>query len=371
VRKVPLFDLHPIHQPLQPEFDAAFRRVSQSGQFINGPEIGEFECAIAGYLGIKNAVACASGSDAIALALLALGIGPGDKVVVPAFTFFATAGYVQRVGAIPVFADIEPASFQIDTNHLRQLLEKDRAIKAIMPVHLFGATADLDPILDLAQRHGLYVVEDGAQSIGASYKQTKAQTIGHLGCLSFFPTKNLGACGDAGMVTTNDDSLAEKVRIFRSHGSKIKYFHQHVGMNSRLDTLQAALLLVKLPHLDRWTQLRTETASHYQQSLADLPEIQLPRTLPFQTQHVWNQFTIRAHRRDQLKAFLAQQGVGTEIYYPLSLHLQECFQGLGYRSGDFPESERATEEVLSLPIYPGLSADDREYVADSIRRFYR
>ena len=369
-RRIPLLDLAALHAPLRDEIMAAIALVVDSQRFIMGPAIEQLEQKVAEYSRTRFAIGCASGSDALYLALLAAGIQHGDRVATTPFTFFATAGAITRAGAIPVFADIDPRTFNIDPASLEKVLRTTSGIKIVIPVHLFGACADMDPILDLAREHGCTVIEDGAQSIGAQYKDRRAQSIGDIGCLSFFPSKNLGGFGDAGMLTTNNEALAKKLAALRVHGSFVKYYHEWVGINSRLDTLQAAVLLVKFKHLDSWTDGRRTNATAYRELLSGLPLI-LPQEAPYQTRHVYNQFVIRASKRDQLKSYLQDNGVGTEIYYPLPLHLQPCFQDLGYRPGDFPESEKAAQDSLSIPVHSALAKEDLEYVANVIRRFYR
>jgi dTDP-4-amino-4,6-dideoxygalactose transaminase len=303
--------------------------------------------------------------------LLAAGVGPGDEVLTTPFSFFATAGSISRVGATPVFVDIDPETFNIDTALLAKAIEEHPRTKAVMPVHLFGACADMDPILKLAADHGAMVIEDGAQSIGAEYKGRKAQSMGEFGCISFFPSKNLGGFGDGGMVLTNNNPLADKMASLRAHGTTKKYYHPYIGTNSRLDTMQAAVLLVKLRRLDLWSDGRARNAAKYREilSVAGLP-IVLPVEAPYQTRHVYNQFVIRCERRDELKTYLQQHGVGTEVYYPLCLHLQPCYADLGYQEGSMPVSERASKEVLALPIHADLPNEDIEYVCDLIRAFY-
>lgn len=373
---IPILDLTRQYQAIKPEIDAAIRRVIESGRFILGPEVEALERELADFCGVKHAVGVASGTDALYLALRALGIGPGDMVIVPSFTFFATAGTVYNVGATPVFADIDPKTFNIDTQDVHRLLDsnpqlRDRA-KAIIPVHLYGQMADMEAIMELGSEYGLYVIEDAAQAIGAEYKDKKAGSIGHVGCLSFFPTKNLGAYGDGGMVLTNDDELAEQVRMLRVHGSKPKYYHHMVGTNSRLDALQAAILRAKLPHLGEWTKARQRLAERYDELLEGLPGLVLPQRAPTCT-HIFHQYTIRVlnGKRDALRAYLAERGIATEVYYPLPLHLQPCFRHLGYKEGDLPESERASREVLSLPMFPELTEEEQLYVVQSIREFFK
>jgi len=372
--KVPLLDLTRQYAAVQEEIDRAIRRVLASGRFILGPEVEAFERKIAAYCGVEHAIGVASGTDALLLSLRALGIGPGDKVIVPSFTFFATAGVVHNVGATPVFADIDPRTYNIDPEHVRELLRDARLaeeVKAIIPVHLYGQMADMDELMAIASEYDLYVIEDAAQAIGAEYKGKKAGTIGHLGCFSFFPTKNLGAYGDGGMVITDDEELAERVRMLRVHGAKPKYYHHFVGYNSRLDALQAAILRVKLAHLDSWTQARREIADRYDELLSGIDGLATPHRAPGRT-HIFHQYTVRVldGRRDALQEFLKDRGIGAQVYYPLPLHLQPCFRGLGYREGDLPESERASREVLSLPMFPELSEAEQEYVAQNVREFF-
>ena len=371
--KVPILDLTRQYRAIKAEIDTAIQRVLESGRFILGPEVEAFEREIAEYLGVKHAIGVASGTDALLLSLKALGIGPGDGVIVPSFTFFATAGVVANVGATPVFTDIDPKTYNIDPESVKDLFTHHASpitIRAIIPVHLYGQPADMDEIMRLAKEYDLYVIEDAAQAIGAEYKGRKVGTIGHLGCFSFFPTKNLGAYGDGGLVVTNDDKLAEKVRMLRVHGSKPKYYHHLVGTNSRLDALQAAILRAKLPHLDEWTAARQRIAARYDELLRDVPGVEIPFRAPDRT-HIFHQYTIRvlSGRRDALQKNLSEQGVGVQVYYPLPLHLQPCFRHLGYKEGDLPESERASREVLSLPMFPELTEEEQDYVVQAIKAF--
>jgi dTDP-4-amino-4,6-dideoxygalactose transaminase len=347
-------------------------QVLDSQHYIMGEEVKKLETEIAAYTGVSRAVGCASGSDALYLALLAAGVGRGDEVLTTPFSFFATAGSISRVGARPVFVDIEPDTFNIDPERLAEAVRAHSSVKAIIPVHLFGACADMDPILGIAAECGAGVIEDGAQSIGAEYKKRKAQSMGEMGCISFFPSKNLGGFGDGGMVLTSNQLLADKVASLRVHGTTKKYYHNYLGTNSRLDTLQAAVLLVKFPYLDSWSNGRARNAAKYRKllSAAGLPLV-LPVEAPYQTRHVYNQFVIRCARRDELKAYLQQHGVSTEIYYPLPLHLQACYADLGYTEGSMPVSERASEEVLALPIHGDLPDEDIAYICDLIHLFYR
>jgi len=371
-RKVPLLDLAALHAPIRDEIIAEMIRVVDSQKFIMGDDVRELGRLMAEYSGTRFAVGCASGSDALLLALLAVDVGPGDKVLTTPYTFFATAGAISRAGATPVFADIDPVTFNIDPNAAEHVLKTVPGIKAMIPVHLFGACADMDPLLDSANRHGCVVIEDGAQSIGAEYKNRKAQSMGQIGCISFFPSKNLGAFGDGGMLTTNDPELARKLGSLRLHGTTKKYYHEWVGINSRLDTIQAAILKVKFRYLDSWTAGRQHNAALYRNLLGgrDLP-VQLPVEADYQTRHVYNQFVISVPARDNLKAWLQENGVGTEIYYPLPMHLQPCFKDLGYHEHDFPNSEAAARETLALPVHSGMPGEDIEYVSELIVDFYK
>jgi dTDP-4-amino-4,6-dideoxygalactose transaminase len=365
---VPLLDVGRGNRPLRDEFLAAIGRVLDSGRFLHGPEVGQLETEIARLCGAEHAVACASGSDALLLALMALDIGEGDEVIVPSFTFFATASAVWRLNARPVFVDIDPATFNLDPQCLEEAVTP--ATKAIIPVHLFGQCAEMDAIAAIAQRHGLWVVEDAAQAIGARHRGRSAGSMGAIGCLSFYPTKNLGAFGDAGMLTTSDEPLAQRMRLLAGHGMNPRYYHKVVGINSRLDTIQAAVLLVKLAHLQEWTTARAQHAARYHQLLSSRG-LDLLAGLPTAAagcDHVWNQYTIRipGGRRDAVKAELARMQIGSEIYYPVPLHLQECFRSLGYGPGTLPHTERAAQEVLSLPVFPELTAAEQDLVVERL-----
>ena len=372
--KIPILDLKRQYQSIKAEIDSAIARVIESGQFILGPEVEAFEREVAQHLRAKHAIGVASGTDALWLALKAAEVGPGDRVIVPSFTFFATAGAVCNVGATPVFADIDPRTFNLDPKYVQNLLESDAQLqdqlKAIIPVHLYGQPAEMDALLEIARRYELIVIEDAAQAIGAQYKDRAVGTLGHLGCFSFFPTKNLGAYGDGGLVVTNDDALAERVRMLRVHGSKPKYYHHIVGTNSRLDALQAAILRVKLAHLEEWTRARQKIAARYDQALSQIEGLVVPYKAPDRT-HIYHQYTVRVFkgRRDALQKHLKERGIGTEIYYPLPLHLQLCFRYLGYKEGQLPESERASREALSLPIFPELTKKEQEYIIATVRDF--
>lgn len=373
VSHVPFLDLARTYHPLRNELLEALTRVCDSGGYVLGPEVERLEQTLAAYCHCEHAIACASGSDAILLSLMALGIGPGDSVIVPSFTFFSTASAVVRLGALPIFADIDPQTYNISPDEVARLI--DGTTKAIIPVHLYGQAADMEPILQLARQHGVTVIEDAAQSIGAEYRGRRVGSLGELGCLSFYPTKNLGGMGDAGMITTNNRELADKLRILRVHGMQPRYYHQILGINSRMDAFQAAVLNVKFPQLDSWIAQRAEIAARYYElfSVAQLDGmVELPRILP-QTRHVWNQFVIRvAHgQRDAIRRYMNEHRVGTEIYYPMGLHEQQCFQHLGYAPSDLPHTFTASREVLALPIYPGLTAAEQHTVVQTIGDFFR
>ena len=368
---VPLLDLEAQFRPLRDEILAAITRVCDGQRFIMGPEVEALERELASYLDVREAVAVSSGTDAILAALMVLGIGPGDEVVTTTYSFFATAGCVARVGATPVLVDIDPVTFNLDPAAVRAALTP--RTRAILPVHLYGLCADMDPIMDAAREHGIPVIEDAAQAIGATYKTRQAGSIGTIGCFSFFPSKNLGAFGDGGLVTTNDPALAHEVRLVRNHGAEPKYFHKRVGANFRLDALQAAVLRVKLPHLARWTAMRQANAARYDALLtsAGLSDRVAVPCVPADRRHIFNQYIVRVPDRDRVRAFLSDRGIGTEIYYPVPFHLQECFAGLGHHRGDFPHAEAAAASTLALPIYGELTADQQTAVvgalADALR----
>jgi dTDP-4-amino-4,6-dideoxygalactose transaminase len=387
--RVPLLDLSAQYAPLRDDILAALARVADSQRFILGAEVEAFEKEIGAVIGVDHAIGVSSGTDALLVALMALGIGPGDEVVTPTYSFFATAGCVARVGATPRLVDIDPVTFNIDAASIERTLTP--RTRAIMPVHLFGLCADMQPILDLARHRGIPVIEDAAQAIGALWYDPlgsssqgrqpsgspaagprQAGTMGALGCFSFFPSKNLGAFGDAGLVTTNDDALAHRLRLLRGHGAEPKYFHKIIGGNFRLDAIQAAVLHVKLPHLERWTEGRRRNAGRYRALFrrAGMDGVVGLPTEPAGRHHIYNQFVIRASRRDALRAHLESAGIGTEIYYPVPFHLQECFASLGHRPGDFPVSERAAAETLALPIYGELTEAQQRHVVDAIAAFY-
>jgi dTDP-4-amino-4,6-dideoxygalactose transaminase len=366
---VPLFDLTRQWNEIQHDVRDAMERVFATQQFILGPEVAGLEAECAAYLGVKRAVAVSSGTDALLGALMALGVGPGDEVITTPFTFFATAGVIARLHARPVFVDIDPRDFNLDPHKLAAAITP--RTRAIIPVHLYGQAADMDAIG--AVSGGVPVVEDCCQSIGSRYKGVATGALGTIGCFSFFPTKNLGAFGDGGLLTTNDEKLGEKLLDMRMHGMRPKYVHRFVGGNFRLDAMQAAILRVKLPRLEGWIARRREGAAHYRQlfTAAGLTgTVTLPAELSDRG-HTYHQYVIRAPRRDALREHMAKLRVGAEIYYPIALHQQECFADLGYKNGDFPESERATAEVLALPIFPELRADERVRVVDAIASFYR
>jgi dTDP-4-amino-4,6-dideoxygalactose transaminase len=367
----PFLNLKAQHAEIQAEVLAAIDRVLQTQTFILGQEVKAFEGEIAALVEVPFAIGCASGSDALLLSLMALGVGPGDEVVTTPFTFVATVGAVVRLGARPIFVDIDPSTFNLNPSLLESALS-DRT-RAIIPIHLFGLAADLGPITEIANRRNVPVVEDAAQALGARYENQPVGSFGATGCFSFFPSKNLGGAGDGGMITTYDSELAERLRVLRVHGGKRKYHYDLIGINSRLDSLQAAILRAKLPHLDRWTQARRAHAGRYHRLFAAaglLERVTLPAT-PLNSFHVYNQFTIRAERRDELREFLQHRAIPTEIYYPVPLHLQPAFAYLGHRQGDFSESEAASREVLSLPIDPSLEEEHQFAVVDAISEFYR
>jgi dTDP-4-amino-4,6-dideoxygalactose transaminase len=386
--QVPLLDLKLQYQPLKTEILAAIEKVCASQGFILGPATRELEASVAKYCHCRFGIGVSSGTDALLVALMALEIGPGDEVITSPFTFFATAGTIARTGARPLFCDIEAETFNLSPAAVTAFIERrceakngklvnrdtGGTIKAIMPVHLYGQVADIGPLVQIARRYGLKVIEDAAQAIGAEdAKQGRAGSFGDVGCLSFFPTKNLGAFGDAGMCVTNDAALAERIEILRVHGGKPKYFHPFIGGNFRLDEIQSAVLNVKLKHLDAWSAARQHNAEVYNEAFehADLGKaVETPRAMEG-VRHIFNQYVVRVRDRDLLRQHLMAAGVGTEIYYPLPLHMQECFEYLKHRKGDFPQSERAAEETLALPIFPELTEAQLRYVVDSVADFYR
>jgi dTDP-4-amino-4,6-dideoxygalactose transaminase len=391
-RPVPLLDLKAQYATIREELREAIDRVAESQHFILGPEVEALEREVAAYSSCEYGIGVSSGSDALLVALMAIDLKPGDEVIMPTYTFFATAGAVARLGAKPVFVDVDPLTYNVEPSALEAAVNE--RTRAIIPVHLYGQMADMDPIMELAQRHNLTVIEDAAQAIGAEYKGRRAGSIGHFGSFSFFPSKNLGGFGDGGMLTTNDPELADRVKLLRNHGYRPKYYNKVVGGNFRLDAIQAAVLRVKLKHLDGWTEARQRNAARYRDlfneaELSVSPEAQtsagadagpdsplagvagvvLPTEAP-ERRHIYNQFVIRGDRRDELMAFLKARKIGTEIYYPVPMHQQECFAGLGHKAGDFPESERAAAETLALPIYPELTAEMMATVVGAIADFY-
>jgi dTDP-4-amino-4,6-dideoxygalactose transaminase len=365
---VPLLDLKAQYATIRDEVSQAVTQVLESQQFILGPQVGECERAIAEYCRCPHAVGVSSGTDALLISLMAEGIGPGDEVITSPYTFFATAGSIARLGARPVFVDICPRTYNLDVTQIEARITP--RTRALVPVHLYGQCADMDAILAIAARHNLVVIEDAAQAIGAEYKGRRAGSMGHYGCFSFFPSKNLGGGGDGGMVVTQDPQRAERLRVLRVHGSKPKYYHSLLGGNFRLDTIQAAIVHAKLRHLDAWTAARQANAQRYGRLLRDAGLVErgvvsLPHVLP-DVRHIFNQFVIRVADRDGLRACLQAAGVGSEIYYPVPLDRQQCFAELGYAEGAFPESEKAARETLALPIYPELSDRQAEYVVACI-----
>ncbi len=370
--QVPLLDLRQQHASLREELRAAVERVLDSQQFILGEDVRLLEEELAAYMRATHAVGCGSGSDALLLALLALDAGPGAEVVTTPFTFFATAGAIVRTGARPVFADIDPVTYNIDPALMEAAV--NARTRALMPVHLYGQCAEMAEVMRVAGARGLPVIEDAAQAIGAEDEAGRAGSVGAAGCFSFYPTKNLGAAGEAGLVTTNDARLHERLRRLRVHGGATEYHHDEVGFNSRLDTLQAAVLRVKLPRLDAWSDARRERADTYTRLLAEaeLEEFVTPPHVRPGARHIFHQYVVRVgdDRRDALAEHLKHGGVGTKVYYPVPLHLQPCFAGLGYREGDFPESERAARETLALPMFPELTRTQQEYVVETLRRFF-
>ena len=384
--KVPLLDLRPPLEELRDEIVEAVTQVIDSTRYIMGPEIDGLEKEIAAYCGTKDAVGVSSGTDALLLALMVLEVGPGDLVMTSNFSFFATAGVVARLNATPVFVDIDPQTFNLDPESLsRALAEMDAQtrmrVKAIIPVHLYGQCADMEAILKISREYNIPVIEDGAQAIGAECEidgqKRSAGSSGGFGCFSFFPSKNLGGVGDGGIVTINNSEMADQLRLKRVHGGERKYYHRVIGGNFRLDPIQAAVIRVKLPHLNKWHSQRQDNAEHYNKLFAEKDlggKVQLPfvgHSEDLQNPHIYNQYVIKAERRDELQAFLAENEIASEVYYPLPFHLQECFLHLGGKTGDFPVSEAAAKEVLALPVYPGMTKEMRETVVEQIANFYQ
>jgi dTDP-4-amino-4,6-dideoxygalactose transaminase len=371
---IPLLDLKAQYATIKAEINAAIQEVLESQHFILGPKVDQCEKAIAAYSQCSYGIGVSSGSDALLACLMAEDIGVGDEVITTPYTFFATIGAISRLGATPVFVDIDPVTYNLDISQIPAKITKKT--RAIIPVHLFGQMADMDPIMSLAREYGLVVIEDAAQAIGAEYKGRRAGSIGHYGCFSFFPSKNLGAIGDGGLVVTNDAQRAEKVKILRNHGAKPKYYHLVIGGNFRLDAIHAAVVSVKLPHLDGWTAGRQLNARILDQLFSDSglsaredgrAVVGLPAAVT--SRHIFNQYVVRVRRRDELQSYLRGKGVGTEIYYPVPMHMQECFAYLGYPVGAFPESEQAAKQTLALPIQPELTEPQLRYVVECIREF--
>ncbi len=389
--KVPLLDLKPQYQSLKQELDEALQKVAESQYFILGPEVEKMEKAFCDYLDVKHAIGVSSGTDALLVALMAIDIKPGDEVIVPTYSFFATAGVISRLNGVPVFVDSDPVTFNIDPKKIEEKITSKT--KAIIPVHLYGQSCEMDEIMQIAGKHNLRVIEDGAQAIGVQYKDGKhVGTIGDIGCFSFFPSKNLGCFGDGGLVVSNDEELGHKLRILRVHGSEPKYYHKIIGGNFRLDAIQAAVLNVKLPHLDSWSEQRRENAANYTKLFveAGLTEVEgktefddknkvvLPKAIykpttgkQIKNYHIYNQYIIRVEKRDELRKFLSDNQIASEIYYPVPFHLQECFAELGYKHGDFPFAENAANHSLALPIYPELSYEQQKYVVEKIAEFMK
>ncbi len=368
--RIPTLNLKAHHQPILEEIYDAIHRVVESNGFILGKEVAALESEIAEYCQATHCVGVSSGSDALLIALMALNVKPGDEVITSPFTFFATVGAISRLGAIPVFADIDPVTFNVDPNQVQEKITP--RTKGIIPVHLYGQCADMDPLLDLAEKNNLFVIEDAAQAIGSEYQGKRAGSMGNIGCFSFFPSKNLGAFGDGGAVTTNDPELADKIRCLRVHGGKPKYYHKVIGGNFRLDAIQAAILRVKLRYLDIWTHARQERANRYDQLISEtnLQDnlVEIPNVV--ENRHIFNQYVLRVNNRNELKQYLANNGIDSAIYYPVPMHLQECFAYLGYQPGDFPESEGAANSTLAIPLYPELTSQEQIRVVDTIQKYY-
>jgi UDP-2-acetamido-2-deoxy-ribo-hexuluronate aminotransferase len=371
---IQMVDLQTQYQSLRSEVDPAIAAILQATNFINGGPVKDFACNLAGYLGAREVIPCGNGTDALQIALMALDLKPGDEVITSPFTFIATAEVIALLGLKPVFADVDPDTFLIDPTEVEKRISP--RTRVILPVHLYGQCADMAPLLDLAARHHLYVIEDNAQAIGAQYlfpdgRKAMAGTIGTIGCTSFYPSKNLGAYGDGGAIMTQDEKLGDHLRMICNHGSKVRYYHDVVGVNSRLDTIQAAILDIKLRHLDDYNRRRREAADRYDAGLAGIPEVATPLRAPWSS-HVFHQYTLRVTRdRDALKDYLQQAGIPTMIYYPVPLHLQPAYRDAGYREGDMPVSERLMHEVISLPMHPELSREQTDYIVHHIRSFFK
>jgi len=370
---VPLLDLKAQYSIIKHEIQPVVNEVLESQRFILGPEVEAFEQEIAAFSKTRFGIGVSSGTDALLLSLMASGIGSGDEVITTPYTFFATGGSISRVGALPVFVDIDPKTYNINPSLIEEKITSKT--KAIMPVHLYGQCADMKPILEVSQKHSLIVIEDAAQAIGSGYggmqdgKTYKAGSMGHLGCLSFFPSKNLGGFGDGGMVVSSDEAFAQRVKHLRTHGGKDKYHNYMIGINGRLDALHAAVLRVKLKYLEGWSEKRRQHADYYNQAFSGLDQIQTPHTEAGNL-HIYNQYILRVHDRDGLQAYLKEHTIGNAIYYPIPLHLQKCYAHLGYKTGDLPESEKAAAETISIPVYPELPREQQDYVIQTIRAFY-
>lgn len=367
IKQVPILDLKRQYKQIKQEVEQSVLQVLESGGYVLGKTVEDFENACANYLGVKHAIGVNSGTDALQLGLMVYDIGPGDEVITTCFSFYATAEVISTLGAKPVFVDIEPKTFNMDVRQIECKITQ--RTKAIIPVHLYGQSAEMDEIMEIAKKHNLAVIEDCAQSFGSKYKGKHTGSIGNVGAFSFFPTKNLGAAGDAGLVTTNDDELAEKIKILRVHGSKEKYYHDYIGMNSRLDALQAAILKIKLKYIDQWNNARASVAKKYTQKFAGTKAI--APYIAGERDHIFHQFTIRVPDRDKLHEYLKTKGVSTFIYYPLAMHLQPVYKDLGYTETSFPAAYAAQNEVLSLPVFPELTDEEIDYVAESIKEYYK
>lgn len=366
--KIPPIDLKRQYAAIKSEIDSAILGVLNHGGFVLGPEVKELEPKLAEYCGAKHGIGVASGTDALLLSLMAIGVRPGDEVITSTFTFFATAGVISRLGAKPVFVDIDADTFNINTDLIEKAISPKT--KAIIPVHLYGQIAEMDVIMSIAEKHSIPIIEDAAQAVGSLYKKKKAGSFGLTGCFSFYPTKNLGGYGDGGFITTSDDDLADLLRRLRVHGARPKYFHSLIGINSRLDSMQAAALLVKLKHLPDWHEARISRADIYNKQLAEINQVKTPFVHEY-NYHIYHQYTLLAEERDALKEFLKTNGVICEIYYPCPMHLQECYKDLGYKEGDMPVAEEASKKAISLPIFPELREEEQLYIIEKIREFYK
>ncbi len=364
--KVPLLDLKLQYAQIKEQVVPEVLEIFESQKFILGPKVENLEQEISKYIGSKHAIGCSSGTDALILALMAADVKQGDEVITTPYTFFATAGSISRVGAKTRFVDIEPDTYLMRVDQIEELITEKT--KAIMPVHLFGQCVDMDPLMEISKSYNIPIIEDAAQAIGSKYNDIQAGCFGHTGCFSFFPSKNLGCFGDGGLVSTNDDAVNDRIKGLRIHGGKIQYHHQEVGLNARLDAIQAAIVSIKLPLLDKWTQGRRKNANTYNELFKDNKNIITPVEKP-NRYHIYNQYVIRVPNRDALKAHLEEKGIGCAVYYPLSLHQQPCFADLGYRTGDFPESEKAADSTIALPIFSELTEEQIEYVAETVNKF--